>query len=96
MESHTERDKDFQLHNSNSEQNFVSITSPNSQLVTSPTSQIISPTSSSQILSPISDTGRPSHRRSKRHKQSRHYQESDILESSNTYYRSSVADKVIF
>ncbi|XP_075233749.1 protein sprint-like isoform X3 [Lycorma delicatula] len=94
MELHTERDKDFQLHSNSSEQNFVSVTSQNSQLITSPTSQVISPSSSSQILSPISDTGRPSHRRSKRHKQSRHYQESDILESPTTYYTSSVADKV--
>ncbi|XP_018896161.2 protein sprint [Bemisia tabaci] len=49
-----------------------------------------------QILSPMSDTGGAKHhhhRRSKRHKQSRHYQESDILESPTVYYRSSVADK---
>ncbi|CAB0015901.1 unnamed protein product [Nesidiocoris tenuis] len=57
---------------------------------------ILSPVGSdtrSAVLSPVSDS-KPPHRRSKRHKESRHYQESDILESPDVYYRSSVADKV--
>ncbi|XP_073980970.1 src homology 2 domain-containing protein sprint isoform X4 [Rhodnius prolixus] len=59
-------------------------------------SEVVSPTGSetrSAALSPISDS-KPPHRRSKRHKESRHYQESDILESPTVYCRSSVADKV--
>lgn len=82
------------------------VTSPQSLL--SPSSQVTSPSSlpastphpitspNQSILSPVSDTApsRPVHRRSKRHKESRHYQESDILESPTVYYRSSVADKV--
>uniref|UniRef100_A0A1B6C8N4 Protein sprint n=1 Tax=Clastoptera arizonana TaxID=38151 RepID=A0A1B6C8N4_9HEMI len=81
------------------------VTSP--QAAVSPSSLVTSPlslpastpqpmTSPQSVLSPISDTAssRPVHRRSKRHKQSRHYQESDILESPTVYYRSSVADKV--
>ena len=61
----------------------------------SPTGSALSPTSSDpkSALSPVSDS-KPPHRRSKRHKESRHYQESDILESPGVYYRSSVADKV--
>lgn len=86
------------------------IISPHSQILSSQSSstQIQSPTScptnitqsvtspTQSVLSPVSDTGpsRPVHRRSKRHKESRHYQESDILESPTVYYRSSVADKV--
>ncbi|XP_014281699.1 protein sprint isoform X4 [Halyomorpha halys] len=61
----------------------------------SPTGSALSPTGSDpkSALSPVSDS-KPPHRRSKRHKESRHYQESDILESPGVYYRSSVADKV--
>ncbi|KAK9512437.1 hypothetical protein O3M35_000871 [Rhynocoris fuscipes] len=58
-------------------------------------SEVVSPTGSesrSAVLSPVSDS-KPPHRRSKRHKESRHYQESDILESPTVYW-SSVADKV--
>ncbi|XP_050442799.1 protein sprint isoform X2 [Adelges cooleyi] len=50
----------------------------------------------SDILSPISDTGGVVRcRRTKRDriKQSRHYRESDILESPNVYHRSAFADK---
>lgn len=56
--------------------------------VTSPTS----PSQTSQILSPVSEGNqRPfHHRRPRRHKESYHYQESDITES---YHRSTVADK---
>ncbi|KAL1138494.1 hypothetical protein AAG570_008557, partial [Ranatra chinensis] len=62
--------------------------------ILSPT-QVLSPAGSEarNILSPVSDS-KPPHRRSKRHKESRHYQESDILESPTVYCRSSVADKV--
>jgi len=52
----------------------------------------------SEITSPISDTGGGlrSGRRTKRNriKQSRHYRESDILETPNIYHRSTFADKV--
>ncbi|XP_025413709.1 protein sprint isoform X4 [Sipha flava] len=52
----------------------------------------------SEIMSPISDTGGVirSGRRTKRNriKQSRHYRESDILETPNIYHRSNFADKV--
>lgn len=52
----------------------------------------------SEIMSPISDTGGVirSGRRTKRNriKQSRHYRESDILETPNVYHRSAFADKV--
>lgn len=51
----------------------------------------------SEIMSPISDTGGVirSGRRTKRSriKQSRHYRESDILETPNIYHRSNFADK---
>uniref|UniRef100_A0A0K8SRC7 Protein sprint n=3 Tax=Lygus hesperus TaxID=30085 RepID=A0A0K8SRC7_LYGHE len=70
----------------------TSVKSPMSE----PTGQVLSPVGSdtrSSLLSPVSDS-KPPHRRSKRHKESRHYQESDILESPGVYYRSSVADKV--
>uniref|UniRef100_A0A0K8SCF5 Protein sprint n=1 Tax=Lygus hesperus TaxID=30085 RepID=A0A0K8SCF5_LYGHE len=69
----------------------TSVKSPMSE----PTGQVLSPVGSdtrSSLLSPVSDS-KPPHRRSKRHKESRHYQESDILESPGVYYRSSVADK---
>lgn len=52
----------------------------------------------SEIMSPISDTGGVirSGRRTKRNriKHSRHYRESDILETPNIYHRSNFADKV--
>lgn len=52
----------------------------------------------SEIMSPISDTGGVirSGRRTKRNriKQSRHYRESDILETPNVYHRSTFSDKV--
>ncbi|XP_025207170.1 protein sprint isoform X3 [Melanaphis sacchari] len=52
----------------------------------------------SEITSPISDTGGGlrSGRRTKRNriKQSRHYRESDILETPNIYHKSTFADKV--
>lgn len=52
----------------------------------------------SEIMSPVSDTGGVirSGRRTKRNriKQSRHYRESDILETPNIYHRSNFADKV--
>lgn len=52
----------------------------------------------SEIMSPVSDTGGVvvrSGRRTKRNriKQSRHYRESDILETPNVYHRSAFADK---
>ncbi|XP_065205271.1 protein sprint isoform X2 [Planococcus citri] len=58
--------------------------------ITSPTS----PSQTSQVLSPVSEGNtRPFNRRHRRHhKESNHYQESDIIEPS--YHRSTLADKV--
>lgn len=56
------------------------------------TTTLVSSSPTSQILSPVSEGNtRPFHRRIRRHKESYHYRESDIIES---YHRSTVADKV--
>lgn len=67
-------------------------------LTSSPYPQTPSSSSTSQILSPVSEGNtRPFHKQKRRHRLSRHYQESDILESAtvtSNYHRSTVADKI--
>lgn len=69
--------------------------------ITSPNGSVLSPNSDpSSLLSPdtlsplsVTKTARHSNRRTK-HKISKHYQESDILDSPTVYYRSAVGDKI--
>lgn len=57
-------------------------------------------TTAGSVMSPLSpvtsdsSSSQPPHRRSKRHKESTHYRESDILESPAVYSRSPFNDKV--
>ncbi|XP_017783155.1 PREDICTED: protein sprint [Nicrophorus vespilloides] len=65
--------------------------------ILSPSGSVLSPNSdpnsllSPDTLSPLTKTARQSRRK---HKPSKHYQESDILDSPTVYYRSTVGDKV--
>lgn len=67
--------------------------SNNSSTVLSPLSDqnsLLTP----DTLSPLSVTKTARHSRRAKHKVSKHYQESDILESPTVYYRSAIGDKV--
>lgn len=68
------------------------LTSPNSSILSpqSDPSSLISP----DTLSPLSNTKTTRTSRRTRHKISKHYQESDILESPTVYNRSAVGDKI--
>ncbi|XP_031341576.1 protein sprint isoform X3 [Photinus pyralis] len=66
----------------------------------SPNESVLSPNSdpssllSPDTLSPLSVTKTARHSRRTKHKISKHYQESDILDSPTVYYRSAVGDKI--
>lgn len=70
------------------------------ETITSPNGSILSPNSDSNslmtpdTLSPLSVTKTARTSRRAKHKVSKHYQESDILESPTVYYRSAVGDKI--
>ncbi|KRT83453.1 hypothetical protein AMK59_4140 [Oryctes borbonicus] len=70
------------------------------ETITSPSGSILSPNSDSNslmtpdTLSPLSVTKTARTSRRTKHKVSKHYQESDILESPTVYYRSAVGDKI--
>lgn len=67
--------------------------------ILSPSSSVLSPNSDLSILSPdtlspLSITKTATRQSRRKHKTSKHYQESDILDSPTVYYRSAVGDKV--
>ncbi|KAF5308871.1 hypothetical protein FQR65_LT00571 [Abscondita terminalis] len=68
--------------------------------IISPNGSVLSPNSdpssvlSPDTLSPLSVTKTARHSRRTKHKISKHYQESDILDSPTVYYRSAVGDKI--
>lgn len=71
-----------------------------SEQVTSPNSSILSPCSdpssliSPDTLSPLSVTKTARQSRRAKHKISKHYQESDILDSPSVYHKSALGDKI--